>query len=196
MNVVVWGLAKSENCSLPVAVRVSKTCVHKLPMPIILDNWFQTSWRNCAIRLTNWRPFFMRPSCLLIKNFRRHNIDESITGQTHASHKLTIHVSVHLLTMKINQWTRENIRSYCKIVHRCRWLNWTDRESPNMVRSLDCGSWDVVMWAKVPNSFSALTWSSAVTWKISQLQTLSFDGFFSFSLAKRQPHDPQITAYK
>lgn len=39
----------------------------------------------------------------------------------------------------------------------------TDLESPNMVRSLDWGSCDVVMWAKVPKSFSALTLSSAVT---------------------------------
>ena len=33
-----------------------------------------------------------------------------------------------------------------------------------MVRSLDWGSWDVVMWANVPNNFSAATLSSAVTW--------------------------------
>ena len=36
MNVVVWGQVKSENSSLPVVVRVSKTRMLKLP--IILPN--------------------------------------------------------------------------------------------------------------------------------------------------------------
>ena len=147
---------------------------------IYFDNWFQTRWRNCAIQSG------FHASVLLIDKELRHNIvkvavDPRVNNRTDARiadvslffcnnkssncpHKLTIHVSFCLLTMKISQWARENFRSYCKIVHCCRWLNWTDLESPNMVRSLDWGSWDVVMWAKVPNSFSALTLSSAVTW--------------------------------
>ena len=40
----------------------------------------------------------------------------------------------------------------------------TNLESPNMVSNLDWGIWDVVMWANVPNSFSASTVSSAVTY--------------------------------
>ena len=47
VNVVVWGQVKSENSSLPVAVRVSKTRVLKLPTKFL---WGDVFCVRCILR--------------------------------------------------------------------------------------------------------------------------------------------------